>query len=82
MFDELIKNLQADLSEFLGRQRSQGVALESPEAVNQLLQWLLTRVDVVPRGEFDAQIKLLDRAMERVEDLEQRLDTLEKIANK
>lgn len=48
--------------------------------VKALLQQGFTKLDLVTREEFDVQQKLLERALLRITELEQRIQTLEKPA--
>ena len=59
----------------MDEQRERGVS--PSEQTDQLLQWLLERVDLVPRGEFDAQVELLKKALQRADDLDERVRALE-----
>ena len=71
--DDLARRLDALIPESLHSTRE-----EIHKTVRACVESLLQRLDVVTREEFDVQAKLLAKTRERLEELQKRLDTLER----
>jgi len=54
---------------------------DSVQHFRAILQAGLAKLDVVPRDEFDAQVRVLERTRERLEHLEKQLEILERQTN-
>ena len=71
--DELAKRLDALIPDSLHSTRE-----EIHKTVRACVESLLQRLDVVTREEFDVQSKLLAKTRERLGELQNRLDALER----
>lgn len=67
-----------DLQKKLASLYSASPAKDIEANVKALLQQGFTKLDLVTREEFDVQQKLLERALLRITELEQRIQALEK----
>ena len=73
LFDELAKNLSQVLPKGVDDMKS-----DFERNARAMLQSSLTKMDLVTREEFDIQAQLLQKSLQRVEELENRLAELEK----
>ncbi|NVK12310.1 MAG: accessory factor UbiK family protein [Gammaproteobacteria bacterium] len=73
MQDELNK-LTQQLSKLFDNQ----IASDTEQHVHQLVQSYIQKMGFVSREEFDAQSAVLQRSREKLKQLEQRLDTIER----
>ena len=71
--DDLARRLDALIPESLHSTRE-----EIHKTVRACVESLLQRLDVVTREEFDVQAKLLAKTRERLGELQERLDALER----
>lgn len=69
MFDEFQKNM----SEFLAKTPAGDIERN----MKAFMQQAFSRMDLITREEFDVQVELLARALERIRSLEARVDALE-----
>ncbi|MBF2756001.1 MAG: accessory factor UbiK family protein [Gammaproteobacteria bacterium AqS3] len=72
--EDILSDIVLDVREFLAQKRQEGLPAESPEAVREMLQLALGKLDLVTRQEFEAQQRLLEDAVARLEALQRRLD--------
>lgn len=70
-FDEVAKKLFSALPSSL-----QNFEKEIQQKFKEILQATFTRMDLVTRGEFDVQTKVLARTREKLEALEVQVETL------
>jgi len=66
-----------DLARRIGRAIEASPAKDVEKNVKVLLQGGLSKLDVVPRAEFDVQAKVLARTREKLEALERKVAELE-----
>ena len=66
-----------DLAARIGKVMENSPAKDIEKNVKAMLQSGLTRLDVVPRAEFDTQAQVLLRTREKLEQLEARVAELE-----
>ena len=66
-----------DLARRIGRAIEASPAKDIEKTVKALLQGGLAKLDVVPRAEFDVQVKVLARTREKLEALERQVAELE-----
>lgn len=71
--DELLRRIDGLVPESL-----QSTRAELRKTMRAGIESLLQRLDVVTREEFDAQAKLLARSRQRLDELQARLDALER----
>lgn len=71
--DELLKQLLASVPETLGSVRS-----DLERNFRAVLQSQMQRLDLASRTEFEVQVRLLERARGRIDQLEARVVALEK----
>ena len=71
--DELLRHIDELVPESLKSTRA-----EIRKTMRAGVESLLQRLDVVTREEFDAQAKLLARSRQRLDELQARLDALER----
>lgn len=73
MQDELNK-----LTQQLAKLFDNQIASDTEQHVHQLVQSYIQKMGFVSREEFDAQSAVLQRSREKLKQLEQRLDTIER----
>lgn len=71
-FDELTQKLFRALPTSL-----QHVELDIQQKIKTVLQTAFTNMDLITREEFDVQTKVLARTREKLEQLQQQVDSLE-----
>lgn len=72
---EFVKGLSSKLADLLP---AAGQARQKVEAeLFQLLQRSLSQLHIVSQEEFQAQVRILEQAQERIAELERKLDALE-----
>ncbi len=66
-----------DLQQRIAELVAQSPAKDIERNVKAMMAGAFTKIDLVPREEFDIQLKVLARTRERLEQLEQRVADLE-----
>lgn len=74
---QLLENLNEQFNKLLG-QAPQQTQHELRHSINLILQSAFARLDLVTREEFDSQAEVLNRTRQLVDELEQRLNELER----
>lgn len=71
--NDWMEDFQKNVSELIAK----SPAADIERNVKAMMAQTFTRLDLVTREEFDVQVQLLERAMQRITALESRLSTLE-----
>lgn len=74
----MIRNLAEKLMDEIHQHLPNGEQLIPKREIHVALQAALARLDLVTREEFDAQAAVLQRTRQKLEQLEQQLETLER----
>jgi hypothetical protein len=77
---KLIENLNEQISHLFG-EGPQKTQEEFKKSLNLIIQSALSRLDLVTREELDAQMEVLQRTRQLVEQLETRVKQLESLPN-
>lgn len=73
--NDWMEDFQKNISELIAK----SPAADIERNVKAMMAQTFTRLDLVTREEFDVQVQLLERALQRITALESRLGTLEGI---
>ncbi|MGK0500152.1 MAG: BMFP domain-containing protein YqiC [Oceanicoccus sp.] len=73
---DLIDKLTDKLSGLLGAATSGGLKEDAQRNIKVLLQSAFSNLDMVSREEFDAQVTVLQRSREKIDNLEKQLQHL------
>lgn len=76
-FDDLAKKLFASLPEGV-----QNLERDMQQKFKDILQSAFQKMDLVTREEFDVQVKVLERTREKLEQLEQAVQQMQKAPKK
>lgn len=71
--NDWLEDFQKNISELIAK----SPAADIERNVKAMMAQTFTRLDLVTREEFDVQVQLLERALQRITALESRLDVLE-----
>ena len=82
MVDSLVENLTEKVSALLANNGGgSSLKADAQRNIRAVVQSAVSKLDMVSREEFDAQVAVLHRSREKIDQLEQQLKELSELAN-
>ncbi len=80
MVDSLVENLTEKVSALLANSGdSSSIKAEAQRNIRAVVQSAVSKLDMVSREEFDAQVAVLHRSREKIDELEQQVKELSEL---
>ena len=82
MVDKLVENLTEKVSALLADNGAgASIKADAQRNIRAVVQSAVSKLDIVSREEFDAQVAVLHRSREKIDQLEQQLKELSELVN-